>query len=153
MRKRITPSISVRSALHGEWLDLEGLAEIEVTSEHPIHPIEGALLPGMGPGWRAAQSGKQTLRITFDSPQDLRLIHLVFIEDQCYRTQEFVLRWAGAPDEPRIEIVRQQYNFTPTSSEVEDFAVELRGVKLLELEITPSIDGNGCASLAELRLC
>jgi hypothetical protein len=68
------------------------------------------------------------------------------------RTQEFVLRaGTGGPDTLR-EIVRQQYNFAPVSSEVEDYQVDLRAVRVLELDIIPSLSGGGIASLTELRL-
>jgi uncharacterized protein (DUF736 family) len=154
MRKRITPAVSVRSALeHDDWIDLEGAAEIEITSEDPNHPIEAALLPGTGGGWRASQSGKQTVRVLFDQPQTLRRIYLVFTEDQHSRTQEFVLRWSRGDAAPFQEIVRQQYNFSPASSEVEDYTVDLNGVRILELEIIPSISGGDRhASLTEFRL-
>lgn len=152
MRKRIAPAISVRSALQDIWLDLEGLAEVQVTSEAPHHPIEAALLPGTGEGWRAAEPGKQTIRILFDNPQNLSLIHLVFVEEHTSRTQEFVLRWSRHSEGPAQEIVRQQYRFNPVASEVEDYAVDLQEVKWLELEITPAIEGGGVASLTEWRL-
>jgi hypothetical protein len=134
-------------------MDLESSAEVEITSEDPAHPIEAALLLGRGRGWKASQPGKQTLRILFDSPQEIRRVYLVFTEDEKTRTQEFVLRWSAGKGETFREIVRQQYNFAPGSSEVEDYAVELHRVKILELEIIPSISGgDGRASLAELRL-
>ena len=153
MRKRIAPAVSVSSALRDEqWIDLEGLAQIEVTSESPNHPIEAALLPGNGSGWRADAPGRQSIRILFDSLQPLRLIHLVFVEEHAARTQEFVLRWSDTEDGGMREVVRQQYNLAPVDSEVEDYRVELAGVKLLELEITPEISGGGIASLAEMRV-
>ena len=50
------------------------------------------------------------------------------------------------------EIVRQQYNFTPISTQVEDYEVELRAVTTIELEINPSIDRpDAIAELTELR--
>ena len=152
MRKRIVPAISLDAALHDQWLDLEDMAEVHVSSEEQSHPIEAALLPDHGEGWRASEPGRQTIQIIFDSPQDLAQIRLVFVEERFSRTQEFALRWAATRDEARREIVRQQYNFTPVSSEVEVYTVNLRGVKILELEIVPAIQGEGHASLAELRL-
>ncbi|MEP6668130.1 MAG: carbohydrate-binding protein [Chthoniobacter sp.] len=153
MRKRIDPSISKTLPLHQEgWMDLEASAEVEVTSEDAAHPIEAALLPGEGSGWRAAAPGPQTIRILFDTPTDLRLIHLVFTEETTHRAQEFVLRWSAGDDQPMQEIVRQQYNFTPISSEVEDYAVDLQRVRRIELEVNPSIGGFGSlAQLTELR--
>ena len=51
------------------WLDLEALAQVEVTSEEPTHPIESGLLPTSGSGWRAAYGGAQTVRLMFYQPQ------------------------------------------------------------------------------------
>ena len=49
MRKRIVASPARETAsLDDDWLDLESLAEVEVTSEDAAHPIEAALLPGHG---------------------------------------------------------------------------------------------------------
>jgi hypothetical protein len=33
-----------------DWLDLESLAQAQLTSEDPSHPIEWALKPGAGSG-------------------------------------------------------------------------------------------------------
>jgi hypothetical protein len=154
MRKRIGSHILARPTAEDKgWLDLEKEAEVEVTSEDPEHPIEFALTAKDSSGWRAGQKGPQSLRLILDSPQRLRLIHLVFTEEHLSRTQEFVLRWSAGEEAPPREIVRQQYHFNPGSSEVEDYAVDLEGVKVLELDINPSINGGeGRASLAELRL-
>ncbi len=56
------------SAAEQGWLDLELLAQVEFTSEDVDYPIESALIPGTGPGWRAAQPGEQTIRLLFDEP-------------------------------------------------------------------------------------
>ena len=154
MRKRIDPSIATPSGLPlQDWLNLECLAEVEITSEDPAHPIETALLHGKGSGWRASEPGRQTLRILFNEPQALRHIHLVFTEEHRSRTQEFVLRWSRGDHQPLEQIVRQQYNFNPPSREVENYVVNLDAVKRLEMEINPAIGGgDSYASLAELRL-
>jgi hypothetical protein len=152
MRKRIIPAATKQSNPVDEWLNLEALAAVEVTSEDPEHPIESALGPGNGTGWRATKPGLQTIRLHFDSPQRVKLIHLVFTEDRHQRTQEFVLRWSGANQCVR-EIVRQQYNFTLGSREVEDYAVDLPGVSTLELEIDPAKGSLDIfASLTELQV-
>lgn len=137
------------------WLDLELLAQVEFTSEDVDYPIESALIPGTGPGWRAAQPGEQTIRLLFDEPRSLRRIHLIFHEGEQERTQEFVLRWSPDGGQSYQEILRQQFNFSPpgVSREVEDYDVELSGVTILELKIVPDISGgNARASLAQLRL-
>jgi hypothetical protein len=156
MRKRIVNQASQASLVSDQnWLDLERLARVEITSEDAAHPIESALIPGARDGWRAAQPGEQTLRLLFDEPLRLRRVYLVFCEDELERTQEFVLRWS--PDEGRtyLEILRQQYNFSPldTTREAEDYAVNLDGVTALELRVVPDVNGGEArASLARLRL-
>jgi hypothetical protein len=137
-----------------DWLKVEDLAEVEITSEDPSHPIESALLPGGGPGWRAAAPGKQTVRLLFDRPQQLRWIRLDFLETDVERTQEYVLRWSPDGGQSFRDIVRQQWNFGPdATSETEDHRVDLTGVTVLELVITPEIGGRPAfASLVQLRI-
>jgi len=156
MRKRITNQGAGSASLSNQqWLNVEHLAQVEVTSEAAAHPIESALIPGAGPGWRAEQPGQQTVRLLFDEPQRVRHIRLLFQEDERQRTQEFVLRWSSDGGQSYREIVRQQYNFSPpgSTSECEDYDVEIDRVTALELTIVPDISGAPvCASLAELRL-
>jgi hypothetical protein len=156
MRKRIIGHGSRDvSQVESAWLDLERLAQVDVTSEAAEHSIESALVPGGGSGWKAAGPGEQTIRLIFDEPLRLRRILLLFQDDEQDRTQEFVVRWS--PDRGRSyrDIVRQQYNFSPrsTTREVEDYNVDLNGVTALELRIVPNISGGSAlASLAQLRL-
>jgi hypothetical protein len=156
MRKRIiTPVQQETGSLDQDWLNMEGLAEVEITSEDAAHPIESALLPGRASGWRAAGPGKQTIRLLFANPQRLRRIRLNFVEPSTERTQEYVLRWSPDGGQSYREIVRQQWNFGPqgATSETEDLHVELSAVTVLELSIIPDISGgNAFASLAQLRL-
>ena len=156
MRKRIVaPREQESTAAEGDWLDLESLAEVEVTSEDVDHPIEEAVLPGDGAGWRAAAPGKQTIRLLFTRPQRLKRICLSYVEPATPRTQEYVLRWSADGGRSYREIVRQQWNFSPegATSETEDHRVDLPAVTALELSIVPDIGGgDACASLARLRL-
>ena len=150
----ITPAGQDQPAEADEWTDLGRVVRVEVTSEEPDHPIEGALLPGRGTGWRASRPGPQTIRLVFDGPRHVRRVRLRFAADAVSRTQEFVLRWAGAASAPR-EVVRQQWNFAPGGSgeEVEDYRVDLPGAFELEPVVTPDIaGGESPASLAELRV-
>jgi hypothetical protein len=142
-------------ASNQDWLNLDVLAQVEVTSEDAAHPIESGLLPGSESGWRAAQSGPQTVRLLFDQPQKIRRIHLEFLEDELERTQQFVLRWSSNGGKSYQEIVRQQFNFSPpdTTRECEDYTVDLDAVTTLELNIVPDISGGAAhTSLAQLRL-
>jgi hypothetical protein len=156
MRKRIIAPVQQDSSPPDEeWLNLEALAEVEITSEDAAHPIESALLSGRGPGWRAAGPGKQTIRLFFADPQRLRRIWLSFVESTAERTQEYALRWSPDGGRSFREIVRQQWNFSPqgATGETEDHRVDLSGVTVLELSIVPNTSGGDArASLARLRL-
>jgi hypothetical protein len=138
-----------------EWLNVARLASVEVTSEEDGYPIESALLRGEKRGWRAANVGTQIIRLIFDEPQKIKRIWLVFEDAENTRTQEFVLRWSADTETSFREIVRQQWNFSPPDAvrETEDYAVEIPGVKTLELLIIPDVRGVPArGSLRELRL-
>jgi hypothetical protein len=156
MRKRIIARVQQGTAAPDqEWLNVEDLAEVEITSEDSAHPIEDALLPGRAAGWRAGGPGEQTIRLLFAHPQRLRRICLNFVEPHAERRQEYALRWSADGGQSFREIVRQQWNFSPQGAtrEREDHRVDLPAVTVLELSITPDTSGgNAFASLAELRL-
>jgi hypothetical protein len=156
MRKRIIAPLQQGTTSSDEnWLKLEALVEVEITSEDAAYTIECALLPGRASGWRAAAPGQQTIRLLFTHPQRLRRILLKFVEPVTERTQEYILRWSPDGGQSFREIVRQQWNFSPqgASCETEDHYVELSAVTVLELSIIPDISGaNAFASLAQLRL-
>jgi hypothetical protein len=156
MRKRlITPIPQDAPTLDAGWPDLDAAAVVEVTSEDKKYPVESALVTRETRGWRAADSGTQTIRLIFDEPQRLACISPVFEETETSRTQEFVLRWSGDGGRSFREIVRQQWNFSPPNSirEVEEYQVGLSDVTTLELVIMPDISrGSARASLTSLRL-
>ncbi len=156
MRKRIINPVPQKNVNPDhQWLDIEMIVVVEVTSEADEFPIESALLPGKVSQWRASGPGEQIIRLVFDTPQKLQWIRLSFEELVLERTQEYVLRWSADGGQSYQEIVRQQWNFSPegASSEVEDYQVELPAVTILELSINPDIgDRNAFASLKELRL-
>ena len=68
------------SGMSEEWLNLEEIARVEVSSEDPQRPIESAFKQGDSLGWRASQPGEQTIRLLFDEPKDLRRVWLRFSE-------------------------------------------------------------------------
>jgi hypothetical protein len=156
MHKRIlVPGQGKKPLSDQGWLNLGRLADVEITSEDAGHPIESALLLGRSLGWRAAEPGKQAIRLLFANPQRLRRIGLTFIEPKIERTQEYCLRWSPDGGRSFLEIVRQQWNFSPqgATSETEDLQVDLQDVTVLELSITPDISGgNGTATLERLWL-
>lgn len=155
MRKRLV-SLIHRSAAGEDrgWLELDRTVLVEFTSEADGYPVEGALLTG-GRGWRADGPGTQTIRLLFDQPQNIRLIRLVFKEEDCGRTQEFVLRWLPYGAGSWTDLVRQQWNFSPptTTEECEEYKVELPSAAALELRIRPDISqSNARASLQRLQM-
>lgn len=77
MRKEIVEqgTTAGRSPGKAEWLDLDSIAHVQLTSEDPALPIENAL--GTSPehnerGWRATSPGPQTITLGFDGPQIMR---------------------------------------------------------------------------------
>ena len=157
MRKSVIDPITIHPEQRSgqEWLELEQMAQVEVTSEDPNFPIESALTSGKGPGWRAAEKGKQIIRIIFDKPRRLSRIRLEFSETEIERTQEFTLQWSAESGGPFRDIVRQQWSFSPhgSTSEVEDYQVDLDSVSVLELALRPDLTpGNAFATLAKWRV-
>jgi hypothetical protein len=159
MQKEIIANTTTPKKTHGDphWLDLESIARVQLTSEAPSFPIENALSTNPERneiGWRAATPGPQTIALIFTVSTHLRRIFLRFIEHKTERTQEFVLRYSSEKETNR-EIVRQQWNFSPTGSsqEIEDYTVDLHGVTTLELIIDPDRGrGDSHATLNALRL-
>jgi hypothetical protein len=137
------------------YLELEHLAQVEISSECQEHPIELALVEGLDSGWQAACSGEQTIRLIFDQPQTIKHVFLLFDELEQSLTQEFVLLWRMDNEDFFREILRQQYHFSPplTTREIENVTVDLKQLKALELRIIPDISGGDvCAKLTRLRL-
>jgi hypothetical protein len=157
VRKRVIspPAVALAPPCADDWIDLKQIAEVEVTSEDPDCPVECAFNSGSGRGWRAGGRGEQAIRLRFDQPQRLQRIRLRFVETETERTQEFSLRWWGDDGGAGRELVRQQWNFSPRGSttEIEDYRVDLDAVLVLELTIHPDPGGGeAIATLAEWRL-
>ena len=145
----------VRPATPREWLAVVDVAQIELTSEALEHPIESALIEDRGIGWRASRPGEQRIRLVFDQPQAIRLIHLVFEDAEQERLQEFVLRGSSDRGLTYVTLVRQQFFFNPSGAtrEVEDYAVNLEATTDIELHIIPDLSGRPVfANLKELRI-
>src|SRR6266478_10116920 len=154
-KRLITPTPETVRCRGEGWLDVERAAMVEITSEDKDYPVESAFASGEAQGWRAAESGTQTIRLVFDQPQSLKRIAVVFEEKEIARTQEFVLRWSADGGNSFREIVRQQWNFSPpeTVREVQEYQVELSNVNVLELIIVPNMSGGAArASVKSLRL-
>ena len=155
MRKRIIELTDAEHQVITPWIDIEHVATVEVTSEDPRFPVEGALTlhETRARGWRAAVPGRQLIRIQFDQPERVRRVEIAFTEER-ERTQEFLLAWSNDNGLTYREIVRQQWNFGPGAPEqAEEYDVDLRDVTTLALHITPDISGGSApATLARLRV-
>ncbi len=72
MRKRIINQRSKELTQTDQgWLDLERLAQVEITSDDTGHLIDSALTTSAGPDWRASQPWVQTVRLLFDEPKQM----------------------------------------------------------------------------------
>jgi hypothetical protein len=137
------------------FLNIEQLAQVDVSSESPEHPIEAALIDGHEGGWQAASPGKQIIRLHFDQPVSIKHIVLVIEEYDQTRTQELTFSWLAEGTVVYQEILRQQFGFSPPSTikQSEHYQVELNQLKSLELMIIPDISqGSSIAKVAMLRL-
>jgi hypothetical protein len=155
MRKIIKSADAELGPEKGSWLDVSAIAQVEVTSEDSRYPIESAFAEGENFGWRASERGKQTIRLFFDEPQRIRRIWLQFVEPHAERTQQFALQWSKDKNDALRPLFQQQWNFSPSgsTSQIEDYAVELDGVWMLQLVIDPDISrGTAVATLARWRL-
>lgn len=121
----------------GDWLDLETLAQVEISSEDSQFPIEHALGAAATVGWRAGTKGPQVIRILFDTPLAVRRIQVHIVDRDAERSQEFAI--IAETDGQKRDVVRQQFSFSPGGSteEIEDYTVELNAVSMLELKIDP----------------
>jgi len=156
MRKQIIAHKPVVDANHEHnWLNLEHMAQAEITSESSDHPIEAAFIINSNNFWQADTAGEQSIILLFDEPQRINHIRLLFQESSQQRTQEFLLSWSGDRGKSYQDITRQQFNFSSPHStqQLEDYAVQLDAVTTLKLCITPDISqGSAHASLHEWRI-
>ncbi len=102
----------------------------------PSNPSSRPMAVRVGGQRKRARS---KIRLIFDQPLALRRIQLHFLEPKCVRLQQFTLHWLTSDGGNPREIVRQQWNFSPagSTSELEDYEVNLEGASALELEIKP----------------
>ena len=158
MRKQILTFNPATLAPFAGALNVAALATVAVTSETADHPVENAFDNRRGPGgsrWVAAMPGEQTLILAFDAPQNIRQVSLEVEETQESRTQELQLSVSHDGGNTYRELLRQEFNFSPsgTTFEREDWAVAAEGVTHLRLCIQPDKGGRPCrASLTTLSL-
>jgi len=155
MRKKIISPNTESIPSNVDFLDLEQLAQVEISSECQEYPIEAALLDGKDSGWQAYSPGEQSIRLVFDKPQDIKYVLIVIDEYQQARTQEFTLLVLKDKEEIFRKILRQEYHFSPpiTTRQTENYTVDLKQIKALELKIIPDLSGGvAYAKLKKMRL-
>jgi hypothetical protein len=155
MRKIVKKAETELTPESGFWLDVSAIAQVEVTSEDAQHPIESVFSEGHEGGRRASERGKQTIRLYFDQPQRVRRLWLHFQETETERTQQFSLHWSKNKTDVLRPLFQQQWNFSPSgsTSQIEDYQVELDDVWMLQLNIDPDISrGPAVATLQRWRI-
>ena len=138
MRKQVIGGIEASEIDGKDWLDLEAIAEVMVSSEAPAHPIENALV-GTGSGhWQAAVVGASTITLRFDTPQVFTATRIEFAEAAHERSQEWAISAVFADGTER-ELLRQGWNFSPSGSreQREQYTLSTAPVHSLTLWIDP----------------
>lgn len=137
---------------------MDSIATALVSSELAGHPVENAFDGRCGPGgnrWVSETGGEQTLNLAFDAPQTIRTVGLEIEETTENRTQELQLAVSAGGQKTWRELVRQEFNFSPTGStfEREEWTINADAVTHLRLRIKPDKDGRPCrASVTSLIL-
>ena len=130
------------------WLDLDEVATVTIVAG-------GRRMPRSAGVWSADCPGEQTIEIRFHEPTSVSRLRVICSEVEQSRTQEMTV-WASLRrGEQHREVVRQQFNFSPSGAteEVEEYALSLEAVSAIQLRVVPSIDGRpAIARVTELRL-
>src|SRR6516165_1589030 len=122
LRKQVSKAISSAPMRTSDAIDIAAVATVLVTSEEPDHPIDHAFDDRRGPGgsrWIAGEPGEQTVILAFDSPQAIHRVALEVEEPEEVRTQELQLEISTDGGRTYREVLRQEYNFSPTGTTYE----------------------------------
>jgi hypothetical protein len=156
LRKQLLqPVASHRSG--GEILIAE-TATVLVASELPDHPIDHMCDGQRGPGstrWIAEQPGDQTVVLAFDTAQNISMVSLEIEETEVSRTQEVTLATSRDGGLTYRELLRQEFNFSPsgTTFEHEEWRLAAEDITNLRVWIRPDKGGKPCrASITSLVL-
>ena len=140
----ITPSETARN----RWLDLDVLADVTI--------IAGGTRVARSPGrWSSDCPGEQMIEIRFRHPTTVSRLRLVSCEAEQSRTQKLAIWASSRRGERHREVLRQQVDFSPSGARehVEEYALQLEDVSVLQVRIVPSIDGQrAVARISELHV-
>ncbi|MDO8735343.1 MAG: discoidin domain-containing protein [Elusimicrobiota bacterium] len=143
LRKRIaTHPEEGKNQKEGRILDLINNAEVIITSEDKGHPVDNLVDGSRGRGssqWLAGTSGPQVLIFKFDKPHHITEIVYEIEETKDTRTQEILLETSSDAGEKYRELVRQEYNFSPSGStfQKEVVTVNIHGATSIKMSIKP----------------
>jgi hypothetical protein len=93
--------------------------------------------------WSADCPGEQMIEIRFRNPTTVSRLRVVTCEAEQSRTQEMTLWASSHRGERHREVLRRQVTFSPggATERVEEYAVQLEAVSVLQVRIVPSIHG------------
>jgi hypothetical protein len=130
-----------------QWLDLDRVAEVTIVAA-------GRRAHRTPPGWCRESPGEQAIEIRFHEPIWVSHLRVICSEAEHARTQEMTV-WASMHrGERHREVLRRRFTFSHSATEeVEQHALDLEGVSVIELRIVPSIDGRpAVARVRKLQL-
>jgi hypothetical protein len=156
LRKQLLQPVESHRSV-GE-ISIADTATVLVTSELPDHPIDHICDGQEGPGstrWIAEQSGDQTIVLAFDTARNIDMVSLEIEEKDLSRTQELTLATSRDGGQTYREVLRQEFNFSPsgTTFEHEEWRLAAEGITNLRVWIRPDKGGKPCrASMTSLVL-
>ncbi len=156
LRKQLLQPVESRRS--GREISIADTATVLVTSELPDHPIDHICDGQCGPGgtrWIAEQTGDQTVVLVFDTARNIDTVSLEIEEREVSRTQEVTLATSRDGGQTYREVLRQEFNFSPsgTTFEHEEWRVAAQGITNLRVWIRPDKGGKPCrASMTSLVL-
>ncbi|WP_447983333.1 discoidin domain-containing protein [Nitrospira sp. Nam74] len=148
----------VESYPSGQEISIADVATVLVTSELSDHPIDHMCDGQRGPGstrWIAEQSGDQTIVLAFDTARTIETVSLEIEEREVSRTQELTLAVSRDGGQTYQEVLRQEFNFSPSGAtfEHEKWRLGAEGITNLRVWIRPDKGGKPCrASITSLVL-
>lgn len=156
LRKQILQPVQSHGS--GAEISIADTATVLVTSELPDHPIDHICDGQRGPGgtrWIAGQEGDQTVVVAFDAARNIGTVSVEIEEREVSRTQELALATSRDGGRTYREVLRQEFNFSPsgTTFEHEEWRVAAEGITNLRVWIRPDKGGKPCrASMTSLVL-
>jgi hypothetical protein len=156
LRKQVLQPVGSQSS--GREISIADAATVLVSSELSDHPIDYMCDGQRGPGstrWIAEQPGDQTVVLAFDTARNIDTVTLEIEEREVSRTQELTLAISRDRGQTYEEVLRQEFNFSPSGAtfEHEEWRLAAEGITSLRLWIRPDKGGKPCrASITSLVL-